>query len=980
MIGDLASPVLIGRRVELERLRALLDRAVGGQPAVALLAGEAGVGKTRLAREITRAAAECGVRVLSGGCVELGGEGVPLAPLADVLRVIVRTTPPEHLDACFGPARREFARLLPELDPAAAGAAPSDGSAAQLREHVLGLVTRLAADRPMLLVVEDLHWADRSTRDLVAFLIQTIRELGVFLLITYRSDELHRRHPLRPLLAGWERNRGVDRIDVERFGRSEVAAQVAAIAGGASAARLTDVIFERSHGNAFLVEEILAAVAGGADPGDLPPSLRDVLLARTEAVSGPAQEILRAAAAAGPRVTERLLRIVADVSEADLHPALREAVEHHLLVVDASGRGYTFRHELTRDALYDDLLPGERARLHTAYGHAIAADPGLLADDGGAAGVLAHHWYAALDLPRALAAAVAAGTQDAAELTPAEALRHLERALRIWPRVPDPATVAGRTWSEVGVRAAEVAVAAGEVQRALALMDEVMSAADAGADPFGDARLVARRVPILRALGRDEEATRQLRDALAKLPGTPVTSTHAELLAALASSLMQIGEEHECEAVARRAVAAATAVGATAAQADALVSLGITCYLGDPGTGLAALREGLALATAHGLHNVALRGHINLSDCLELLGRHAEAADVAAAGRALAIRLGQARSRGAMLAGNVAEPLIRLGRWREALDLITESLAEDPRGTFASTLLILRGELHLWQGDADAARRDVAEARRQFGGGVDPQYTLPIAYIEADLERVAGSFAAARDRVQAAMGRATTGRASGGMAVRYSWPLVWLGLRIEADAGAGSTSMPARAALRELAATLDRATGPAQAYHALAAAEAARCDGRADPAAWQAAVAAARRADEAFPLAYALFRLAAAQAATGDPAVAAATAQEGLRLADDLAGAVADDIRTVIRRARLRTDAERPAPAVPERRFRLTDREYEVLVLLAEGRSNAQIAAALYISPKTASVHVSNILAKIGAANRTEAAGTAHRLGLLPAS
>ncbi|MFB9412443.1 helix-turn-helix transcriptional regulator [Dactylosporangium matsuzakiense] len=825
------------------------------------------------------------------------------------------------------------------------------------------------------LIVEDLHWADRSTRDLVAFLIQTVREVGVLLLITYRSDELHRRHPLRPLLATWERNRGVDRIDVERFGRAEVAAQVEAIAGGPSAARLTDVVYERSHGNAFLVEEILAAVAGGADPGDLPPSLRDVLLARTEAVSGPAQEILRAAAVAGPRVTERLLQIVAAVPETALHPALREAVEHHLLVVDASGRGYTFRHELTRDALYDDLLPGERVRLHGAYGHAIAADQGLLADDGSVAGVLAHHWYAALDLPRALAASVAAGTQDAAGLTPAEALRHLERALQIWPRVPLPASVAGLAWSEVGLCAVEAAVGAGELQRALSLMDEVMSAAGAGADPVEHARLVHRRSAVLRWLGRDEEATRQLRDALTVLPAAPVTSTHAELLAALANSLARSGEDGECEVVARRAVAAATAVGATAARADALVSLSVTCYLGDPGTGLAALREGLALATANGLHRVALRGHINLSDCLELLGRHAEAAEVAAAGMALATRLGHGRSQGAMLAGNVAEPLIHLGRWREALDLITESLAEDPRGVFASTLLILRGELHLWQGDTSPARHDVAEARRQLGGGDDVQYSLPIAYIEAELDRIAGAFAAARDRVRAALDRPIAGTA-----VRYAWPLLWLGLRIEADDPAGAAPAAATAALRDLAATLGCGTAPAAAYRALAEAEVARRDGRSEVAAWRAAGDAARRADEAYLLSYALFRLAEAQTAAGDPAAAAATAQEGLRLADELATTVAEDIRTLIRRARLRTDAERPGPAGPQRRFRLTDREHEVLVLLAEGRSNAQIAAALYISPKTASVHVSNILAKIGAANRTEAAGTAHRLGLLAAS
>ena len=307
---ELVSPVLVGRRDELGRLGSLLDQAMDGKPAVALLAGEAGVGKTRLVQEITRVASGRGVRVLSGGCAELGGEGVPFVPLVDVLRTVARSTPVEDLDRCFGAARREFARLLPELDPEAASAPLQEGSAAQLREHVLALITRLTAGRPMLLVVEDLHWADRSTRDLVVFLVQTLRELGVLLLLTYRSDELHRRHPLRQVVTAWERVRSVERIDVERFSRDEVAAQLYAIRRTAPTAQLTDVVFGRSQGNAFLVEEILAAVEGGADPGDISPSLRDVLLARTETVSDAAQRILRTAAAAGPRVADRLLAVV----------------------------------------------------------------------------------------------------------------------------------------------------------------------------------------------------------------------------------------------------------------------------------------------------------------------------------------------------------------------------------------------------------------------------------------------------------------------------------------------------------------------------------------------------------------------------------------------------------------------------------------------------------------------------------------------
>ncbi|MCU7724398.1 AAA family ATPase [Actinoplanes sp. KI2] len=357
MKHDVVSPVLVGRRGELARLHALLDRTAGGRAAVALLGGEAGVGKSRLVRELSRTAASRGMRVLSGGCTELGGAGLALAPLVDVLRALARSAPAGELDRLLGPARREFARLLPELDPSAAGASAADGSPAQLLEHVLALVTQLAAERPVLLIVEDLHWADRSTRDLMVFLARTLREHGVLLLMTYRSDELHRRHPLRPLLTAWERARAVEHIELGRFTRDEVVCQLHAIREARPPAAFASVVFERSQGNAFLVEEIVAAVYDGADPGDLPSSLRDVLLARTETVSEPTQRVLRTAAAAGSRVDHRLLEAVAGMTGAEVCAAVREAVEHHLLVVDATGHGYAFRHELTRDAVYDDMLP-----------------------------------------------------------------------------------------------------------------------------------------------------------------------------------------------------------------------------------------------------------------------------------------------------------------------------------------------------------------------------------------------------------------------------------------------------------------------------------------------------------------------------------------------------------------------------------------------------------------------------------------------
>jgi predicted ATPase len=304
MSQPMQSPVFVGRREEIASLTALLERAADGEPGFAIVAGEAGVGKTRLVTELAGQAADSGFTVLAGHCVELGAEGLPPAPLIDALRTLARTTARTELADVLGPARRGLGRLLPELDPGGAAEPAADGvQVSQLLELVLGLLGRLSARRPLLLVLEDLHWSDQSTRELVAFLIRSLRGVRVVLLATYRSDELNRRHPLRPLIAGWDRLRTVQHVELHRFEPGEVAAQLGAILGTEPAAGLVDLVFDRSGGNAYLVEELAGLVRGGGDPADLPPSLADVLLSRVDALSPQARGCcgrLRSRAAACP--------------------------------------------------------------------------------------------------------------------------------------------------------------------------------------------------------------------------------------------------------------------------------------------------------------------------------------------------------------------------------------------------------------------------------------------------------------------------------------------------------------------------------------------------------------------------------------------------------------------------------------------------------------------------------------------------------
>src|ERR1700759_1261776 len=495
MSVSVVSPVFIGRREELASLTALIKQVQSGEPAFALVGGEAGGGKTRLVRELSGQAAGAGFLVLTGQCVELGAEGLPLAPLGDALRTLTRAMPPDELAAVVGPAGAGLARLLPELAPD--GAAPSAGLAGpelhkgQLLEMVLGLLGRLSVRQPVLFGLEDLHWADQSTLDLIAFLVRSLPDGRVLLLATYRSDELHRRHPLRPLLTSWERMRPAGHLELRRFDREEVTAQLTAILGRDPAPDAVDAIFDRSGGNAYLVEELAGATLGG-DPADLSPALRDVLLSRVDALSPGPQRLLRTASVAGRSVPDRLLAEVAGTGDTEFFAGVREAVENHLLEVEPAGQSYSFRHALTRDAVYEDMLPGERVRLHAAYGAALDRDPGLAGDEATLPAALAYHWYAALNLPRALSAAVDAARYALASYAPAEALQHLDRAQQIWPRVDDARQRTGLDQVELSARAAEAAYRFGALDRGQSVLAGALAELPEGEDPVRRALLLER--------------------------------------------------------------------------------------------------------------------------------------------------------------------------------------------------------------------------------------------------------------------------------------------------------------------------------------------------------------------------------------------------------------------------------------------------------------------------------------------------------
>jgi predicted ATPase len=406
-----SSPALVGRAAEAAQLGAAFERAAAGQATVAVVAGEAGVGKTRLVAELDDRVRRQGALALAGGCLDVGDGVVAYAPLVEALRPLPGLLAPEELERVLGGARAELARLVPELG--APGATPPDGPEVgaavpgRLFELLLGVLHRLTDQGPVLVVVEDLHWADRSTRDLLGFLVRNLRG-PVALVLTYRSDELHRRHPLRPFLAELDRGGRVERLELGRLDRRELAELLAGILGEPADPDLVGELLARSEGNPFFAEELLAARREGVD---LPEALRDLLLARVQALSAAAQRGLQVAAVAGQRVDHELLAAVAGQPPERLVEPLREAIGRQVLVVEEGGDSYRFRHALVQEAIYDDLLPVQRGPLHAAYARALAAR--IERRGGGATasklGQLAHHWDVAHDQGRALLASVRAG-------------------------------------------------------------------------------------------------------------------------------------------------------------------------------------------------------------------------------------------------------------------------------------------------------------------------------------------------------------------------------------------------------------------------------------------------------------------------------------------------------------------------------------------------------------------------------------------
>ncbi|MGI8330204.1 helix-turn-helix transcriptional regulator [Actinomadura scrupuli] len=970
-LDSMVSPVFAGRQAELTVLCETYRAAREGAAGVVLLGGEAGVGKTRLVNEFVarvHGAGSATGRVLVGGCLELSAASLPYSPFTAALRRLVRQIGVEEIAALMpGGNIRDLARLLPGLGESPADPDPDTGRV-RLFEQMLTLLERLAEHDPLVLVVEDAHWADRSTRDLLVFLSRNLGHEHVLLLITYRSDELHRRHPLRPLLAELDRVGTVTRLELPRLSRGQVSAQLGGILGAAADPALVEEVYGRSAGIPLFVEAMVGC--SGELGSSVPASLRDLLLASVQRLPEETQDVLRTASADGDRVGHELLAAVTGFDERRLTAALRPAVDGNVLVADVDG--YAFRHALIREAVHEDLLPGERTRLHRRYAQVLEETPGLSGDCASTMGI-ALHWLRAHDHERALPAAWRAAAESAAALAYAERLQMIEQVLELWDRVPDAAALVGHDHVDVLELAAEAASACGEAERGLAFVRAALAEIDEITEPERMAVLLMWRAKLRSWRGLPGELEDlHAAERLAAVPG----QARARVLARLCCIAMVSGDDEKSLAYGREALAISQAIGDQETEIEAAISLAAV-LVGDGDCDGTAVITTRAQAERIGSGRLVLRALVSISDMHEGAGRHGPAIEAAQEGFAIAQRIGLVRSQGPILAANLAESLISVGRWDEALAAIDRALEFNPVPGMRAMLLLVRCTLELARGENAIAQTAIEGHHRTVWDVGTPQRTLPVARLLIDWRLAQEDHNGALDVLDEVM----TGPLMS-LKPRYTWPVLVAGAQACADVATDPTVLRDDRLLRRADALLTAlrdiagrtaAAGPVTAAHAATfVAETARAGGVLDRLAWDTAAQAWESLGQPYPLARALVRAAEAAAGDGDRTGAALRLGRAAELADRLdARPLRAQVDDLTRRARLRQDEPVPAPA-----HGLTPRELEVLRLVAEGRSNRDIAQELFISAKTASVHVSNILAKLGVAGRGEAAATAHRLGI----
>ena len=903
---------LVGRSATLAEIeRDLLDAGPGGTAAV-FVTGENGVGKSRVLRAAAREMAAAGVAVLSGTCLDIG-DASPLHPLRPALR-----------------------RHDPDFD--GQGADPG-----ALLERVSQTLRSVAGERRLLLVLDDLQWADRSTRQLLLYLLAGLGDVRLSVLAAVRAESLQGTHPLRRVLAELRRLRSVRVVDLAPLDKAATYDLVTAIAGGTVPADDVQRVFKRSGGNPFVAEELARDLRDGRV--ELSETLREIFLSRVDELPRPAHAVVHAVAAGVEPVGHDLLAAVVPLPGDELIEAIRVAVAHR--IVTSAEDGYRLRHRLVAEILEREVLPVERAALHRRYAEALAG--------GTDHARLAHHWQRAGEPSRALPSVVAAARD-------AERLYGFAEAHRYWTLALDLIGEDDPARAEMLGHAAESAHLCGEHQLALSRLELL-----AGTGNKADFHL--RRARYLAAAGRSATAETEYERVLADPACTPAERTTAA--AYLAELLLHLGRYAEAGVRAREAL---DGTESTADLVRASAALGFSlAFREDPDAGLAVLRRALEAAERDGSPDDVGCAYLHLAELLTGPLNSLEEG-VLVARRGAAKVGGTYRLRLLAIAAN---GLFRVGQWAEADEMLAEAMRQRPSGADAVEILLARCRLWVGFGDDEAARRDLdAVATLLAGGGA--RHVLPMLTLRAGLAMWQGR----PDEARLAVRRGLTETRSDDLVLLGV--LAWHGLRAEAEAHCGGEVPVDPAAVRRLTVVRDRmakgvddAAPPVRAvvegYLDLCAAELSRIEDRHDPVPWERAAQAWDKRKQPYPAAYSRLRQAEALLRRRGRKAAATAALRAAYATAQAMGArpFAAEITAVATRAKIALVAgEAPVAAAPDDQDELaalTSREREVLAAIAEGLTNREIGQRLFISERTVGVHVGHIFDKLQVRSRVQA-------------
>ncbi len=950
----------LGHAAELATCERAVADARAGVPSVLLVDGDAGIGKSSLVAEAARRA---DVPLILGRSAHIGGDVIPLAPLMDLLRQVQRSMPETLAD------RVESMFLTQRLAPGSGQGMPAVG---EVFVPVLELVGRLAGDDAVMIGIEDLHWADTSTWDLFELLARNLFDEHVVLIGTFRANETGTSPAQRRRLAEFTRLPAVHRIHLEGLGRDEVAARITSMVAGPVPAGLVDKILTRGQGNPFYTDELVAAhLAGDA----LPSVLTDLISADLAGLDRHSRDVLGVVAAIGRESPHDLLVTVSDLDDAIVEAGIRAAMDVHLIVVDEGSEAYRFRHALIGEVVYAELLPSERKRLHRRVADVIAARASTSGID--VIGELAFHLDRAGDHAEAFLALLAAA--DASEtVAPAVALRQLERALALWDDVGDAAAGMNRAY-RMWQTAELVSGAVGDA-RAVEL---ARAAFTFGPPPLGAAWGHERLGRYLWAAGDLAGSALEYERAAALLESGDEQGGAAATFAGLAQSELMFGRFSSAEQWCSKVFEVVHS-----SDDDPSAWVMATRVLGNVRAAQGAVGAGLALSlqAVHAAPSAQTRALATyyLGQALLDAGCYHEAVTVTLDGVADFQLAGLDVGFGGYLDALAAEALIKLGKWHDAEVVLARRDGVEAFNAAHLRLCRTRALGAARRGHIDAARGFLAEALTR---PVDSFHQLFLDAVSAEVHLIAG------DWQQAALAAERGWEASVDIGPlwsgRFAMFSICAAVEQTLDIQARRQAVDERAVTSRLAERLDRVGSPTEragdslsldtaAHLAHASAMLTRLTGP-DPDAWASAAIAWQELGDPWAVATARLREAEAAASTGKADRATEALRDANRIAVELGAApLVDEISAVARRTRISLHAPVPVRLDDTSigQLGLTPREAEVLGLVANGNTNRQIGETLYVSEKTASVHVSNILRKLAVTSRVDAAAVAQRLGI----